>query len=78
MIDSYSESISSDDDPSDKRTITADSNSSAAAISKETPCEWGADVKGIESTLHQIATGLQNAAEGYLTLAFAYVPGGPI
>ena len=32
MVDSYSESISSDDDPSDKRTITADSDSSAAAI----------------------------------------------
>ena len=29
-VDSYSESISSDDDPSDDRTITADSNSSAA------------------------------------------------
>ena len=29
-VDSYSKSISSDDDPSDDRTITADSNSSAA------------------------------------------------
>ena len=37
MIDSYSEFISSDDDPSNERTITADSNSSAAAIFKETP-----------------------------------------
>ena len=27
------------------------------------------DSKGIEATLHQIALGLQNAAEGYLTLA---------
>ena len=36
---------------------------------KETPCEWKADPKGIEATLHQIAASLQNAAEGYLTLA---------
>ena len=43
MIDSYSESICSDDDPSNERTITTDSNSSVAAIFKETPCEWEAD-----------------------------------
>ena len=67
--DSYSESISLDDDPSNERTITMDSNSSAAAIFKETPCEWEADPKGIETTLHQIAASLQSAAEGYLTLA---------
>ena len=69
MVDSYSESISSDDDPSDERTITMDSDSSAAAIFKETPIGWEADPKGIEATLHQIATGLQNAAEQYLALA---------
>ena len=69
MIDSYSESISLDDDPSNERTITADSNSSAAAIFKETLCEWETDRKGIEATLHQIATGLQNTAEGYIHLA---------
>ena len=69
MIDSYSDSISSDDDPSDERTITADSNSSVATIFEETPCEWEADLKGIEATLHQIATGLQITAEKYLTLA---------
>ena len=33
------------------------------------PCEWEANSKGIEATLHQIATGLQNAAEGYLAVA---------
>ena len=27
------------------------------------------DTKGIETTLHQIASGLQSATEGYLTLA---------
>ena len=68
-IDSYSESISSDDDPSNERAITVDSNSSAATIFEETPCEWEADPKGIGATLHQIASGLQSAAEGYLCLA---------
>ena len=32
-------------------------------------CKWEADSKGIEAILHQIALGLQGAAEGYLTLA---------
>ena len=30
---------------------------------------WETDSKGIEATLHQIASGLQTTAEGYLTLA---------
>ena len=30
---------------------------------------WEADTTGIEASLHQIASGLQNAAEGYLILA---------
>ena len=68
-IDSYSESISSDDDPSNERTINTDGNSSAAAIFKETPCGREADPKGIEATLHHIATGLQSAAERYPALA---------
>ena len=57
MIDSYSDSISSDDDSSDDRTITADSDSSVATIFKETPCEWEAELKGIKATLHEIAAG---------------------
>ena len=69
MVDSYSESISSDYDPSDERTITADSDSYVAAVFEETPIGWEADPKGIEATLHQIATSLQNTAEGYLALA---------
>ena len=69
MVHPYGEPISSDDDPSDERIITADSDSSAAAVFEETPIGWEADPKGIEATLHQIATGLQNAAEGYLALA---------
>ena len=69
-INSYSESISSyDEESSDDRTMTADNNSSAASAFKEVPCEWEADSKGIEATLHQIAAGLQSAAERYLALA---------
>ena len=49
--------------------MTADSDSSATSNFKETPCKWEADSKGIEATLHQIAIGLQSAAEGYLALA---------
>ena len=68
-VDSYSETISSNDESSDDRTITADSNSSATSSFEETPYKWESDSKGIEATLHQIALGLQSAAEGYLTLA---------
>ena len=68
-VDSYSESISSDDDSSDDRTLTADSNGSAAPAFEEKPCEWKANSKGIKATLHQIVAGLQSATEGYLALA---------
>ena len=68
-VDSYSESISSDDEPSDERIMTADSDSSEAAVFEETMIGWDVDPKGIEATLHQIATGLRNAAGGYLVLA---------
>ena len=49
--------------------MTADSDSSATLAFKEIPCEWEAKSKGIEALLHQIAAGLQSAAEGYLALA---------
>ena len=68
-VDSYSESISSNNEFSDDRTVTTDSDSSAASSFEEMPCKWEADSKGIEATLHQIAAGLQDAVEGYLTLA---------
>ena len=69
-IDSYSESISSnEEESSDDRTLTVDSDSSAAPTFEEVPCEWEANSKGIEATLHQILAGLQSAAEGYLVLA---------
>ena len=58
-VDSYSESISSNDESSDGRTVTADSDSSAASSFEETPCKWEVDSKGIEATLHRIASGLK-------------------
>ena len=68
-VDSYSETISSNDESSDDTTITADSDSSAASSFEEAPCKWEAESKEIEATLHQIAMGLQSAAGGYLTLS---------
>ena len=69
-MDSYSESISSnDEESSDNRIVTVDSDSSATPDFKEVPCEWEANTKGIEATQHQIAAGLQSAEEGYLALA---------
>ena len=67
-VDSYSESISSNVS-SDDRTITADSDCSATLSFEEMICKWETDSKGTEATLHQIASGLQNATEGYPTLA---------
>ena len=68
-VDSYSESISSDDEASDDRTVTADSNSSAVQSFEDTPCKLDTDAAVIEATLNQIASGLQSAMEGYLALA---------
>ena len=67
-IDFYSETISSNLSSSDS-TITADSDSLATSSSEETSCKLDMDTKRIETTLHQIASGLQSATEGYLTLA---------
>ena len=61
-IDSYSETISSNDESSDDGTITADSDSSATSGFEETTYKWETDSKGIEATLNQIALGLQSAA----------------
>ena len=68
-VDSYSESISSDEEASDDRTITADSDSSEALDFADTPCKLETSAIEIEATLNQIATGLQSAAKGYLALA---------
>ena len=67
-VESYSETISSNLSSS-HNTVTADSDSSAALSFEETSCKMNMDTKGIEATLHQIASGLQSVAEGYLTLA---------
>ena len=67
-VDSYSETISSILS-NDDSTITTDSNSSATSSFEEPPCKLDMDAKGIETTLHQIASGLQSATEGYLALA---------
>ena len=66
-VDSYSETISSDSS-SDDNTITTDSDGSTSSM-KDKTCVWETDSTGIEATLHQIASGLWNAAEGYMTLA---------
>ena len=68
-IDSYSESISSDDKVSDDRTVTADSDSSEAQDFEDNPCKVETSATQIEATLNQIAMGLQSAANGYLVLA---------
>ena len=73
-IDSYSESISSnDEESSNDRTVTVDSDSSAALAFKEVPCEWEADSKVIEATLHQIAVGLPKCSRGISSLSLLYV-----
>ena len=54
---------------SDDRTVTADSDSSAAQSFEDTPCKLEINVVEIEATLNQITSGLQSASEGYLTLA---------
>ena len=68
-VDSYSESISSDEESSDDRTVTADSDSSEAQDFEDTPCKLETSATEIEATLNQIATGLQSTADGYLALA---------
>ena len=68
-VDSYSESISSDEEASDNRTITADSDSSEALDFEDTPCKLETSATETKATLNQIAMGLQSAADGYLVLA---------
>ena len=56
-VDSYSESISSDEEASDDRTITADSDGSEAPDFEDTPCKLETSATEIEATLNQVATG---------------------
>ena len=68
-VDSYSESISLDDEPSNFMTITVDSDSFEAADFEDATVGWELDPKRIEATLHKMATGLKKASDGYPDLA---------
>ena len=70
-VDSYSETISSDS-TSDDRTITAETEDSTSSMEdniEDKSCIKETNATEIEVSLHQIASGLQNTAEGYMTLA---------
>ena len=70
-VDSYSETISSDS-TSDSRTITAETEDSTSSMEdniEDNSCIKETNATEIEVSLHRIAFGLQNAAEGYMTLA---------
>ena len=67
-VDSYSETIFSDSS-SDDSTITADPEDSTSSMEdsiEDKSCVWETDSTEIEASLHQRASGLQNAAEGTL------------
>ena len=69
-VDSYSETISSDSS-CDDRTITADTEESTSSMEdkvKDNTCVKETDAIDIEASLYHIASGLQNAAEGYMSL----------
>ena len=70
-VDSYSETISSDS-PSDDRTITAETEDSISSMEdniEDNSCIKETNATEIEALLHQIASGLQSTAEGYMSLA---------
>ena len=70
-VDSYSETISSDLSSED-RTITAETENSMSSMEdniEDSSCIKETNAMEIETLLHQIATSLQNAAEGYMSLA---------
>ena len=70
-VDSYSETISSDSS-SDDRTITADTEESTSSMEEKVEDNTSVketDATNIEALLYHIASGLQNAAEGYMSLA---------
>ena len=70
-VDSYSETISSDSSSED-RTITAETENSMSSMEdniEDSSCIKETNAMEIETSLHRIATGLQNAAEGYMSLA---------
>ena len=69
-VDSYSETISSDSS-GDNKTITAETENSTTSMGdniEDNSCIKEINATEIEASLHRIATGLQNAAEGYMSL----------
>ena len=69
-VDSYSETVSSNTS-SDDRTITAETENSTSSMEdniEDNSCIKEANATDIEASLHRIASGLQNAAEGYMSL----------
>ena len=70
-VDSYSETISSDSSSED-RTITAETENSMSSMEdnvEDSSCIKETNAMEIETSLHRIATSLQSAAEGYMSLA---------
>ena len=70
-VDSYSETISFDSSSED-RTITAETENSMSSMEDNiegSSCIKENNAAEIETSLHQIATSLQSAAEGYMSLA---------
>ena len=70
-IDSYSETISSESSSED-RTLTAEMENTTSSMEdhiEDSSCIKENNVTDIETLLHQIATSLQSAAEGYMSLA---------
>ena len=70
-IDSYSETISSESS-SEERTLTAETENTMSSMEdhiEDSSCIKENNVTEIETLLHQIATSLQSAAKGYMSLA---------
>ena len=70
-VDSYSETISSDSSSKD-RTITAETEDSISSMEdniEDNSCIKETNATEIEASLHRIASRLQRAAEGYMSLA---------
>ena len=70
-IDSYSETISSESSSED-RTLTAETENTTSSMEdhiEDSSCIKENNVTEIETLLHQIATSLQSAAKGYMSLA---------
>ena len=76
IIDSYSETISSDSS-CDDRTITADSDSSASSF-EETSCTWEADSKGIEAYTTLDSLLITKCCRRLPDLCFPYIKNSPI